>query len=430
MANTENFITGAGPGGAPAAAWLRLAHARGGPGNAGLRALLARFGLPDRIFAAPLAALCEVIPPRQAEALLAPPDAEMQALISRTLAWLALPDPGPGRHLLTLADHAYPRALLNVADPPLLLYALGRPALLQRQAVAVVGSRNASRQGLLHAEQFSQAISEAGMPVVSGMALGIDSAAHEGGLRGPGATVAVIGTGIDVIYPARNRALADRIAQAGCIVSEYALGTPPLSFNFPRRNRIISGLSRAVLVVEAALRSGSLITARVAADQGRDVLAIPSSIHSPMSKGCHALIKEGAKLVESVQDVLDELGWGDNGAGVKYREKRGGKRDDKRDGKDGEDYSKGGGEEHGKNHGKSLAGNPGMQAALFDVAIDPADIADADSLLHQMGYDPVTLDQLALRSGRGAALLQQTLLMLELAGSVELLPGGAYRRMA
>ncbi|RXZ31113.1 DNA-protecting protein DprA [Oxalobacteraceae bacterium CAVE-383] len=390
MANTENFITGAGAGRTSAAAWMHLAHARGGPGRAGARALLARFGLPESILGASRAALCEVVAPHHADALLAPPDADARALAGRTLAWLE----APGHHLLTLADEAYPQALLTVADPPLLLYALGRPALLQGPAVAVVGSRNASRQGLQHAEQFSEGLSQAGMPVVSGLALGIDSAAHTGGLRGAGATVAVIGTGIDIAYPARNRELAGRIAREGCIVSEYPLGMPPLAMNFPRRNRIISGMSRAVLVVEAALRSGSLITARVAADQGRDVLAIPGSIHSPLSKGCHALIKQGAKLVESLQDVLEEL-----------------------------DCRVGSGD--GRDGGNAGSGK-GAQAGLFDAAT----VTDAGSLLHGMGYDPVTLDQLALRSGRGAALLQQELLMLELDGSVELLPGGDYRRIA
>ena len=392
MTKLENFSTGAQADPVSAAAWIRLTNARGGPGRAGQRALLARFGLPERIFAASPAALREVVLPLQAEALLAPPDAAMRGLVDRTLAWLA----ASGNHLLTLADAAYPQALLNIPDPPLLLYASGRPALLQRPAVAVVGSRNASKQGLLHAERFSEALSCAGLPVVSGMALGIDSAAHEGGLRGAGATVAVIGTGIDLVYPLRNRALAARIAQEGCIVSEYPIGMPPLACNFPRRNRIISGLSRAVLVVEAALRSGSLITARVAADQGRDVFAIPGSIHSPLAKGCHALIKQGAKLVETVEDMLEEL----RGCG--------------------------GGDQKRK------------RGAAIDL-IDAVDVADAfpapagsgsASLLDQMGYDPVTLDRLALRSGRGAASLQQDLLMLELEGSVELMPGGAYRRLA
>lgn len=402
MTKTENFSTGAWGDPISAAAWIRLTNARGGPGPAGQRALLARFGLPERIFAAPRTALCEVVSRPHAEALLAPPDAAARGLVDRTLAWLGK----PGHHLLTLADAAYPQALLNIPDPPLLLYALGRPALLQQSAVAVVGSRNASKQGVAHAERFSEALSCAGLPVVSGMALGIDSAAHEGGLRGAGSTVAVIGTGIDLVYPLRNRALAARIAQEGCIVSEYPLGTPPLAWNFPQRNRIISGLSRAVLVVEAALRSGSLITARVAADQGRDVFAIPGSIHSPLAKGCHALIKQGAKLVETAEDMLEELrGWN-------------------------------GGSDEKRKRSEAIARVNGIDAIGAADAL-PAPIAaiapvgsGAASLLDQMGYDPVTLDQLALISGRGAAALQQDLLMLELDGSVELLPGGVYRRMA
>lgn len=396
MTKTENFSTGAGADPISAAAWIRLTNVKGGPGRAGQRALLARFGPPERIFAASREALCAVVSPLLAEALLTPPDAAARGLVECTLAWLAK----PGHHLLTLADAAYPQALLNIPDPPLLLYALGRPALLQQPAVAVVGSRNASKQGLAHAERFSEALSCAGLPVVSGMALGIDSAAHEGGLRGSGSTVAVIGTGIDLVYPMRNRALAERIAQEGCIVSEYPLGMPPLTHNFPRRNRIISGLSRAVLVVEAALRSGSLITARVAADQGRDVFAIPGSIHSPLAKGCHALIKQGAKLVETVEDMLEELrGWDGGDDAVRRGLKPGMKR---------------------------KAGVP-IAVAASVAALHAAGTA---SLLEQMGYDPVTLDQLALRSGQGAASLQQDLLMLEMEGSVELMPGGVYRRMA
>ena len=383
----KNFITGRGDDLAAAGAWIRLAHARDGLGAAGARSLLARFGLPQHIFAASRAALLEVLSARHADAVLAAPTAAMLALIERTLAWLA--EPGGAHHLLTLADAAYPPSLLTIADPPLLLYAIGQPALLKQPAVAVVGSRNASHQGLLHAERFSEALSRAGQTIISGMALGIDSAAHEGGLRGCGSTVAVIGTGIDLVYPSRNRALADRIARQGCIVSEYPLGTPPLTFNFPRRNRIIAGLAGAVLVVEAALRSGSLITARVAADQGRDVLAIPGSIHSPMSKGCHALIKQGAKLVESVQDVLEELADYGNGKGA------------------------------------------GISAAVVSVA-EPAAAATTSGdggLLQHMGYDPITLDALALCSGQSTASLQGELLMLELEGRVALLPGGAYCRI-
>ena len=372
----KNFITGNRDDAASVAAWIRLAHAKGGPGAAVARKLLAHFGLPHHIFAASRVALLKVVSAAHADALLAMPAAATQNLIDKTSAWLASPE----HHLLTLADAAYPPALLTIADPPLLLYAIGQPGLLARRAVAVVGSRNASKQGLLHAEQFSEALSRAGLTIVSGMALGIDSAAHEGGLRGRGSTVAVIGTGADLVYPSRNRMLAGSIARHGCILSEYPLGTPPIAMNFPRRNRLISGLAGGVLVVEAALRSGSLITARVAAEQGRDVFAIPGSIHSPLSKGCHALIKQGAKLVESVQDVLEELTGCEGGAGV-------------------------------------------VPAAVA------AAVVDESGLLQYVGFDPVTLDQLALRSGRSTALLQGDLLVLELDGLVELLPGGAYRRL-
>jgi DNA processing protein len=382
----KNFITGTDNDRTATAAWMRLAHTPGGPGVVTARRLLAHFGLPQHIFAASRAALLRVVSAPHADALLTPPSVALQALIERTLAWLAMPEAAvQQRYLLTLADAEYPPALLTIADPPLLLYALGQPALLRQSSVAVVGSRNASRQGLLHAERFSEGLSHAGQTIVSGMALGIDSAAHEGGLRGPGSTVAVIGTGIDLVYPSRNRRLADRIAQQGCIVSEYPLGMPPLSANFPRRNRLISGLARAVLVVEAALRSGSLITARVAADQGRDVLAIPGSIHSPMSKGCHVLIKEGAKLVESLEDVLEEL----------------------------TDYG----------------GSTDRQIAAPIASLLPSAV-DEDALLQHIGYDPITLDALALCSGQSTASLQSDLLMLELNGKVVLLPGGAYCRIA
>ncbi|MDB5776831.1 MAG: processing protein DprA [Herbaspirillum sp.] len=381
----KNFITAVNTTAAQSdaesvSAWIRLAHTRGGPGASAARRLLTQFGLPQHIFHADRAALRTTAGARQADALLAAPSSATLDLIDRTLAWLAAPD----HYLLTLADAAYPPALLTIADPPLLLYAIGRPALLQRAAVAVVGSRNASRQGLLHAEQFSEALSRAGWTVVSGMALGIDSAAHGGGLRGSGSTVAVIGTGADLVYPTRNRALAERIAQQGCIVSEYPLATPPIGANFPRRNRLISGLAGGVLVVEAALRSGSLITARVAAEQGRDVWAVPGSIHSPLSKGCHELIKQGAKLIETVQDVLEELAPGGVADG-------------------------------------------GQGRLALPPAVLPAE--EESGLLRQMGFDPVSLDQLALRSGLCAAALQGELLTLELDGRVELLSGGAYRRI-
>ena len=281
------------------AAWIRLEQTSGvGPETA--RKLLGQFGLPANIFSASFSSLQKIVSERIAHALLAPSSDQTRLLIETTLAWAEQPD----NHILTLADSAYSKVLLEISDPPLMLYAKGRIELLSNTALAIVGSRNATAQGISNAEKFSEVMSEAGLTIVSGMALGIDTAAHQGSLRcahknTAGSTIAVIGTGADIVYPARNRALAHQIAEAGCIVSEYPLGMPAIAANFPRRNRIISGLARGVLVVEAAAQSGSLITARMALDQGREVFAIPGSIHSPLSKGCHQLIKQGAKLVES-----------------------------------------------------------------------------------------------------------------------------------
>ncbi|EJL86433.1 DNA protecting protein DprA [Herbaspirillum sp. CF444] len=352
--------------------WLRLTQTEG-VGVEAARRLLTAFGMPSDIFAADVVALSTVVTERIARALLKPPSAMMQNHIERTLAWVGEPD----NRIVTLADAGYPQALLNIPDPPVLLYIKGRAELLAATSLAVVGSRNATAQGIQNSERFSDAASRAGLTIVSGLALGIDAAAHEGGLRGSGSTVGVIGTGLDIVYPARNRALAHRLAEEGCIVSEYPLGMPPIASNFPRRNRIISGLSRAVLVVEAAAQSGSLITARMAAEQGRDVFAIPGSIHAPLSKGCHLLIKQGAKLVESAQDILDELG--------------------------------------------NLSLSSSLQV--------PTDNRDEDVVLKAMGFDPIAGDMLSMRSGLDAAALNAHLLTLELDGVVECLPGGMYRRM-
>ena len=212
-----------------------------------------------------------------------------ESIFFSVAAWLK----DPQNRILTIADAEYPQLLLNTVDPPLILYVKGRLDLLNTRSLAIVGSRNASAQGLRNAEAFAKSISDAGLCIVSGMAHGIDAAAHLGGLQGSGSSIAVVGTGLDKIYPAANRELAHRLAQEGTIISEFPLGTPPLPANFPRRNRIISGLSQGCLVVEASVQSGSLITARMALEQGREVFAIPGSIHSPQSRGCHALIKQG-----------------------------------------------------------------------------------------------------------------------------------------
>ncbi|MES2153328.1 MAG: DNA-processing protein DprA [Pseudomonadota bacterium] len=366
MLDTDSF-----PAASPAASladWLRLAQAEG-VGGVTAHQLLALFGSPRAIFEAGHAALRQHVSAARALALCRPAP-QFEALLEATLAWQAQ----PGRHLITLDDPRYPAPLRQLPDAPLLLYAIGRPDLLGGPAMAIVGSRNASAQGAANAAAFGQALSAAGLTIVSGLALGIDAAAHQGGLRAVGSTVAVVGTGADRIYPSANAALAHQIAEQGCIVSEYSLGTPPARANFPRRNRIISGLASGVLVVEAAARSGSLITARQAGEQGRDVFAIPGSIHAPLSKGCHRLIREGAKLVESAADVLGELAPPWRGAGT---------------------------------------------------VLEPAYAA----LLDALGHAAVDPGQLAALAGIDAGFLASQLLMLELGGHVERLPGGLFQRV-
>src|SRR5512134_1582253 len=281
------------------AAWLRLTLVPG-LGGQGLRKLLGDFGLPSRVLGAGRAALARSVGDALAGRVLADDGA---AAVDAALRWAE----APGHAIVTLADAAYPQQLLEIADPPALLYVIGDAALPARRGLAIVGSRNATPQGVANAERFARAFSEAHLTIASGLALGIDAAAHRGALDGPGSTVAVLGCGVDVAYPQRNADLYRAIAARGALVSEFPLGSPPLAANFPRRNRLISGIARGVLVVEAALASGSLITARLAAEQGREVFALPGSIHSPLSKGCHRLIRDGAKLVETAQDILDEL---------------------------------------------------------------------------------------------------------------------------
>lgn len=364
------------------ASWIRLMDTEGvGPQTA--RELLTRFGLPSEIFDAGFSALQKHVPEKIAYALCAPVSEVLQNKIERTLTWADYPH----NHFLTLADDHYPKSLLNIADPPPVLYAKGDIALLTRPSIAVVGSRNATKQGMQNAERFAQVLSTAGLTVISGLALGIDAAAHQGALlQTPaahygGSTVAVTGTGLDLVYPARNRELAHQIAEAGCLLSEYPLGTPAIASNFPRRNRIISGLAMGVLVVEAAAQSGSLITARSALEQGREVFAIPGSIHSPLSKGCHLLIRQGAKLVESAHDILEELRWS--------------------------------------------PGNLPMPASSDSMETDTS----LQQLLEVAGYDPVSVDQLLQRSDLSVAEVQAGLLTLEMNGKMELLPGGQYRRI-
>jgi len=349
------------------ASWIALNQIPG-LGNEGLRRLLQAFGDPAHVFATPVHTLKQVVQPALAEIIAQGWD---EAALAPVAGWLDEPQ----NNIVTLADPDYPQALLNIPDPPFLLYVKGRRELLNCPALAIVGSRNATTQGLNNAEAFAQAASTAGLCIVSGMAHGIDAAAHRGGLRGRGSSVGVVGTGLDKIYPSANRDLAYQLAQEGALISEFPLGTPPLAANFPRRNRIISGLSLGCLVVEASLQSGSLITARMALEQGREVFAIPGSIHAPQSKGCHHLIKQGAKLVERAQDILEELGHFTTG--------------------------------------------PILRAAI------PED----HPLLAHLGFDPVDIDSLIQRSGLTIDALSAILLQLELGGIVATLPGGLYQRI-
>ena len=374
--------------------WLRLTSIPGLGGET-QRRLLAAFGLPGQIFAAGRSALSSVIGGEAADLLLAP---ARQESIDSALAWAT----EPGNRILTLADAAYPRALLDIVDPPVLLYVKGDPAMLQRPAIAIVGARSATAQGEANAEAFARALSEHGLTVVSGLALGIDAAAHRGALAaGEGGTVAVIGTGADRIYPAGNAAIARDIAAHGAIISELPLGTNALRHNFPRRNRIIAGLTQGVLVVEAALNSGSLISARLAAESGREVFAIPGSIHSPLSRGCHRLIREGAKLVETAEDILEELrgrlGWQ---AASPAPRPTGRRRAARRD---------------------ALPAAP-QQPAL---AVDD----DAARVLQAMGHDPADIEVLAPRCGLTVDALYAILLALELDGHIARLPGGRFQRV-
>ena len=377
------------------AAWLRLTLTPG-VGNDTARRLLAAFGLPQAIFAQGSAALRQVVTPVQASALAQAPEG-LPALLHATLAWLAGAQAGLPRCVITLGDAAYPGGLLAIEDPPVLLYATGQLQLLQPAwpgpALAMVGSRNPTPQGEQNARQFARHLSAAGLTIVSGLALGVDGAAHDGALlavdeAAPAqrlATVAIIGTGIDRVYPRQHRALAHRIARHGLILSEYPLGTPPLPANFPKRNRLIAGLAQGTLVVEAALQSGSLITARLAAEQGKEVFAIPGSIHSPQSRGAHALLRQGAKLVETAQDVLEELRMPTAAPAP-------------------------------------VADKPGEQAATPD--------SDNAALLAALGADPVGFDALQARTGLPTDVLQARLLELELEGRVGRLPGGLFQRLA
>nr|WP_250207893.1 DNA-processing protein DprA [Curvibacter sp. CHRR-16] len=362
--------------------WLRLLTTPT-VGRVTARLLLREFGMPADVFAQTSAVLSSFVSAPQAQALSAIPKG-LETLHAKTLDWLE-EDPLQ-RAAIPLGHPLYPSSLLGIADPPLLLFVQGQIQALptawdlcSSRGIAVVGSRNPTPQGSATARAFSQSLAEHGCCIVSGLALGIDGAAHEGALFAytPSiATIAVVGTGLDRVYPKAHHNLAHRIAEHGLLISEFPLGTPPHSSNFPLRNRIIAGLTKSTLVVEAAVQSGSLITAQLALEQGKDVLAIPGSIHSPQSKGCHWLIKQGAKLVETAQDVLEELAE--------------------------------------------------QSVSMGSTICTPSN--DAPPFLVHLGFEPSSIDELVARSGMNASHVQAALTEMELDGLVERLPGGMYLR--
>ncbi len=334
--------------------------------------LLKIFGSPANVYAASYHQLTKVVSDSIASMIAQGPD---QDALTDTLQWLS----HTNNHLVTLADKHYPKALLEITDPPPLFYAKGNLTLLNQPSIAIVGSRNASVQGEKNAEAFAHDLCEHGLCIVSGLALGIDGAAHRGALKANGATIAVVGTGLDIVYPAKHRDLAHQIAERGLIISEFALGTPSKPQNFPKRNRIISGLSQGCLVVEANLQSGSQITARLAAEQGREVFAIPGSIHSPMAKGCHQLIKQGAKLVDCIQDIVEELN---------------------------------------------------LSNAFTDIIQESKNTpTNNHPLLDLMGYDPINLENLVSISNLTVSEVSSMLMLLELEGRVVSLAGSQYQRL-
>lgn len=366
--------------------WLVLAAAPGlGPKT--FQRLQAELGAPHRIIEASARALRAVgLHPAACEAIVSPDCAALEP----SLLWARQDD----AHLVTLDDPRYPRRLAEIPDAPLLLYVRGDVNLLAEPQLAIVGSRTPTPQGLETTREMAGELAKRGLVITSGMASGVDAAAHDGALRN-GATIAVLGTGPDRVYPSSHRALAHRIVEFGALVSEYPPGVGPRPAHFPRRNRLISGLSLGTLVTEAAEQSGSLITARLAAEQGREVFAVPGSIRNPRARGCHALLREGAKLVERVEDILIELA-------PLLR----------------------------LSCSETLLCRETGNAESSESGDTSAAVLDEDyrHLIDCMGFDPVSLDELIVRSGLSAATVSSMLLLLELQGSVSSCPGGRYCR--
>lgn len=358
--------------------WLTLYHAPG-IGGASLQQLLEHFGSPHAVLQSGDGHLRQAGLSNETIRALRQPDS---ARLERDLEWAAQ----DGNHIITLDSPYYPVLLRELADLPPVLYVSGDPTLLAAPQLAMVGSRNPTRPGAQTATDFARHLAAAGLTITSGLALGIDAACHQGALDAGGRTIAVAGTGLDRVYPAAHRDLAHAIAAHGALVSEFPAGTPPLPENFPRRNRIISGLALGTLVVEAALRSGSLITARLAGEQGREVFAIPGSIHNPLARGSHRLIRQGARLVETAADIIEELG-----------------------------------------PLAAVAANP-PDATTPAPAATPLS-GEYTELLEIMGFEETTVDAIVTQSGLTPAEVSSMLLQLELGGQVATCHGGRYIRL-
>lgn len=359
--------------------WLKLGLARGLHGHC-LEKLLGHFGDIDHVVHARQQELERLGVTAAVAARVAAPD---QRLLDDCQVWLT----SPGHAVVTWRDQDYPPLLREIRDPPVLLFVCGEPAVLQTPQFAIVGSRNASAGGLHNARRFAGEIAAAGFCITSGLAHGIDGAAHRGALDRGGVSIAVCGTGPDIVYPAAHRGLATRIVGSGAVVTEFPVGSRARRSHFPARNRLISGMSVGTLVVEAGQRSGALITARLAATQGREVFAIPGSIHNPVARGCHHLIRQGAKLVERVEDIAAELG----PLLGSYRE--------------------------------SIEQNTGRARRNRQARHDDPEYR---RLLRCLGWDPVSTDELAERSGLTAAEVSSMLLILELENRVQPLAGGRF----
>lgn len=368
--------------------WLRLVLTPGiGPKTA--QKLLSVFGAPEFIFAQSYTALNQVVSAKQTHALLGYPD-HFDLNCQKLQAWL---EQSSSHHIISLDHPLYPKKLLETADPPLMLYAIGHLKLLKYPALAIVGSRRPTPQGHETAADFAKTLSQQNICIISGLATGIDGSAQEAAVDEVGSTIAVLGTGIDRVYPANHHKLAHKIAQHGLLLSEYPLGTAPAAQNFPKRNRIIAGLSLGTLVVEATLQSGSLITAKVSAEIGREVFAIPGSIHSPQSKGCHWLIQQGAKLVQSAQDIMTEL--------------------------------------HLPEYISTIINNTEKQVEknLTTTSQSKQNRTVIDCILEAIGQGPTSFDAIRARTGLEAATIQAELLMLELNQQIARLPGSLFQRL-